>query len=268
MIKVHIFHTGSVIVDQAIPYKEKNPLAVTGFFRGAEKKLTLPVSAYLIQHPNGNVLIDTGWDSKYVTERPHRFFGLLDGISTPVIKPGESIDCKLKSLGLSPADIDYLFFSHMDFDHTSGLRLVQDARHIMASEEEIADSRKYFFRYVKTNWDFADVQPFRYTQTGLGPVGKSFDVFGDGSVVLINTPGHTHGMFSARISSGQRYLLLSGDTTYTQESIIQKRIPGFTVDKQLAKRSLDWICDCAQDTNCILIAANHDPQIQEQVITL
>ncbi|MCI5484954.1 MAG: hypothetical protein MR426_07845 [Clostridiales bacterium] len=63
---------------------------------------------------------------------------------------------------------------------------------------------------------------------------KSFDVFGDGSVVLINTPGHTHGMFSARISSGAQYLLLSGDTTYTQESISQKRISGFTVDKQLA----------------------------------
>ena len=105
-------------------------------------------------------------------------------------------------------------------------------------------------------------------QTGLGSVGKSFDVFGDGSVVLINTPGHTHGMFSARISSGEQYLLLSGDTTYTQESISQKRIPGFTVDKQLAKRSLDWIFDCARDPNCILIAANHDPQIPEQVITL
>lgn len=74
MIKVHIFHTGAVKVDQAIPYKERNPLAVTGFFRPEEKKLVLPVSCYLIQHPKGNLLIDTGWDSKYVSERPHRFF--------------------------------------------------------------------------------------------------------------------------------------------------------------------------------------------------
>lgn len=151
MIRVHIFHTGSVIVDRAIPYKEKNPLAVTGFLRSGDKKLTLPVSAYLIEHPKGNVLIDTGWDYRYTRERLHRFFGLLDGISTPVIREGESIDCKLKALGLLPSDIDCLFFSHMDFDHTSGLRLVRDARRIMAAEEEIADSQKYFFRYVKTN---------------------------------------------------------------------------------------------------------------------
>ena len=45
MIKVHIFHTGKVRVDRAIPYKEKNPLAVTGFLRGKKKKIILPVSA-------------------------------------------------------------------------------------------------------------------------------------------------------------------------------------------------------------------------------
>lgn len=39
MIKIHIFHTGKVIVDMAIPYKERNPLAVTGFLRGEDKKL-------------------------------------------------------------------------------------------------------------------------------------------------------------------------------------------------------------------------------------
>lgn len=42
MIKVHIFHTGAVRVDQAIPHREKNPLAVTGFLRGEKKKLLLP----------------------------------------------------------------------------------------------------------------------------------------------------------------------------------------------------------------------------------
>ena len=92
----------------------------------------------------------------------------------------------------------------MDFDHTSGLRLVKDSRRIMAAQEEIDDSRKYFFRYVKTNWNFAHVEAFSYENTGIGPVGKSYDVFQDGTIVLVNTPGHTHGMFSARIPSSIR----------------------------------------------------------------
>ena len=268
MIKVHVFHTGSVRVDQAIPYKEQNPLAVTGFLRPKEKKIILPVSCYLIQHPSGNVLIDTGWDSKYVSDRPHRLFGLLDGISTPIIKSGESVDYHLAELGLCPADLDCIFFSHMDFDHTSGLRLVKGAKRIMASKEEIADSKKYFLRYVKPNWSFAKVEPFVYENTGIGPVGRSYDVFHDGSVVLVNTPGHTHGLFSVVIQNGEKYIVLAGDTIYTQRSIQEKRIPGFTVDKRLAEKSLEWICQCAADENCLLVAANHDPAIGEQVVEL
>ena len=266
MIKIHIFHTGCVQIDQAIPHREKNPLAVTGFLRGEKKKITLPVSCYLIEHPKGKVLIDTGWDSKYVSERPNVF---LNSISKPIIKSGESVDCKLRKLDIAPAELDYIFFSHMDFDHTSGLRLVQDAKRIMAAREEIVDSRKYFFRYVKSTWKFTRIKPFDYVQTGIGPVGKSYDVFGDGSILLINTPGHSHGLFSAKITGDDdNYLILAGDTAYTQKSFRERIIPGFTVDTKLAKKSLAWICDCAADPHCRLVAANHDPFIQEQVIEL
>lgn len=231
-------------------------------------KKKIPVSCYLIEHPKGKVLIDTGWDSKYVDEKPHRFFGLLDSISTPIIKKGESIDAKLAKLNIKPADLDYVFFSHMDFDHTSGLRHVKDAKHIMASQEEIADSKKYFYRYVKSNWNFANVEPFSYDHTGIGPVGKSYDVFSDETVILVNTPGHTHGMFSVLLRNEGKYVVLAGDTIYTQDSIKKKRIPGFTVDTGLAHKSLHWICECAADKNCMMVAANHDPEIREQIIEL
>ena len=268
MIKIHIFHTGKVIVDMAIPYKEKNPLVVTGFLRGEDKKVELPVSCYLIEHPKGQILIDSGWNSKYVTEKPHRFFGLLDQVSTPILKEGESIDCQLKGMGLKPSDIDYLFFSHLDFDHTSGLALLQGVKHIQAAGEEIADSKKYFFRYVKTNWDFADLQPFFYEESGIGPVGRSYDVFGDGSVLLVNTPGHSHGHFSVRVQNDGKYVILAGDAVYTQKSIQERLIPGFTVDKKLAEKSLNWICQCAADPECLLIAPNHDPETKPQIIEL
>lgn len=268
MIRIHVFHTGSVIVDRAIPYRERNPLAVTGFLRGKDKKLRLPVSCYLIEHPKGNVLIDTGWDSRYITEKPHRFFGLLDGISTPVIGVGENVDCQLARLGLLPSDLDYIFFSHMDFDHTSGLRLVQDAKRIMAAEEEIADSKKYFFRYVKSNWNFTEVEPFAYQSTGLGPAGKSYDVFGDRSVVLVNTPGHTHGLFSAVIRGKERYVVLAGDSVYSRRSWEELILPGFTADKKMAARSVKWIRRRAADPRCAEVLANHDPEVTPHTIEL
>ena len=268
MIKVHIFHTGMVRVDRAVPYKEHNPFAVTGFFRGNDKKVDLPVSCYLIEHPQGNILIDSGWHSKYASEKPHRFFGLLDKVSTPIIKSEESIDRRLANMGMKPTDIDYVFLSHLDFDHTSGLSLLHGAKNFQAAAEEIDDANRYFFRYVKENWASVDLKPFHYITTGLGPVGKSYDVFGDGSVVLVNTPGHSHGLFSAVIKNNGKYVVLAGDTVYTQKSIQEKRIPGFTVSTDLAKKSLEWICKCAADDDCLLVAANHDPAIKPQTIEL
>ena len=57
---------------------------------------------------------------------------------------GESIDCKLRSLGLSTSDIDYLFLSHMDFDHTSGLCLVQNVKRIMVQKKNLQTAKNTF----------------------------------------------------------------------------------------------------------------------------
>lgn len=268
MILVHIFHTGSVIVDRAIPYHENNPLAVTGLFRSKKKKITLPVSCYLIEHPQGKILIDTGWETKYANERPHRFGGMLDHISAPVIKEGEGVDSKLSALGLVPENIDCVYFSHLDFDHTSGIPLVIGAKKFSTAKEEIADSKRYGFRYVKDTWDNVVIEPFTYSESGEGPVGRSYDVFGDGSVLLVNTPGHTHGHFSAKITGENDYVIIAGDSVYTQRSIKEHIIPGFTVDKKLAEMSVDWICKCAADERCILVAPDHDPATAEQTIEL
>lgn len=149
-LKLYIFHTGKVRVDRAIPLHERDPLAVTGLFRGKTKPMILPVSAYLIVHPKGNVLIDTGWDTKYAHERPKQLLGLVDRISAPIVEENEGIDSKLASVGLRPQEIDRIFLSHMDFDHVSGLRLVRDARDIRCSEEEWAACSEFSLRYIDT----------------------------------------------------------------------------------------------------------------------
>lgn len=265
-IQTHVFHTGQVRVDRAIPLHEKNPLAVTGFFRSKCKKMILPVSVYLIVHPKGNVLIDTGWDTKYASERPKQLLGMVDEISSPIIKENEGVDSKLASVGMSAMDIDHVFISHMDFDHTSGLRLVKSAPDIRTSEEEWKACSKFSFRYVDTWTGIVDVKTFSYSQTGIGPVGRSYDVFGDGTVQLVHTPGHTHGMFSVMIHGADGYIVLGSDAAYLPESFSGHIIPGFTVDSRLAEKSLDWLIWCKNDTDCKAVLVNHDPTVKEQIL--
>ncbi len=228
--------------------------------------MILPVSVYLIEHPKGNVLIDTGWDTKYATERPKQLLGMVDKISAPIIKADEGIDSKLKMVGLTVEDIDYVFISHMDFDHTSGLRLVNKAKDIRCSAEEWTACNKFSFRYVDTWTGNCNVKTFAYTLSGVGPIGRSYDVFGDGTLLLVHTPGHSHGLFSVMISGKKSYIVLGNDTAYLPESFCEHKIPGFTVSKQLATKSLDWLIQCKNDPTCIGVFVNHDPTVKEQIL--
>ncbi|WP_245975471.1 hypothetical protein [Oceanobacillus chungangensis] len=68
-MKVHILHTGKVHIDEALAYKKKSlhPIPYTGWLRGEEKKMWVPVSSYLIDHPKGLILVDTGWHEEMRT---------------------------------------------------------------------------------------------------------------------------------------------------------------------------------------------------------
>lgn len=269
MLRIHVFHTGSVRVDRAIPFGERNPLAVTGLFRGKDKKLILPVSCYLVEHEKDLVLFDTGWDKKYVHEKPKEMLGLLEAISGPLIKEGESVDCQLSRLGIKPCSLDWVVLSHLDFDHVSGLPQVKDAKHIIASQEEIEAAGHPSLRYVPALWKGVDIKPFPYEKTGIGPVGMSHDLFHDGLVLLISTPGHSEGLCSMMVRNDVGdYVLLAADVGYAERSWKEDILPGFTVDKKKAEASLSWVRECANDKHCLAIMANHDPHAIPQVIDL
>lgn len=267
-LKLHIFHTGSVKVDRAIPLHEKNPFAVTGLFRGKDKQMVLPVSSYLIQHPKGNILIDVGWDTKYAFERPKQLLGLVDKISAPLIQATEGIDSKLKKVGLKTSNLAHIFISHMDFDHVSGLRLVKDVPDIRTSKEEWKACKRFSLRYIDVWTDICKIQTFSYAKGKIGPVGRHYDVFGDGSVLLVHTPGHSQGLFSVMICGKEGYFVLGNDAGYLAESFSEHKIPGFTVNKKLASKSLDWLTQCKADPSCLGVFVNHDPNVSEQCLTL
>ena len=143
-IKVHIFHCGEVGVDPAVPFRDisKNPIAYTGIGRSSKLRIWLPVSAYLIEHPKGRVLVDTGWHTD-VRKNPIKHMSpALYMASKPKLPEGKAINEQLSKLGIDTKDLNYVFLTHMDCDHASGIRLVKDAKKIMISEEEFKSVKK------------------------------------------------------------------------------------------------------------------------------
>ena len=231
-------------------------------------QVTLPVSSYLIEHPKGLILIDTGW-SKTIRQSNWQELGPQMQINKGYLPAGWAVDERLADLGYQTSDLDYVLMSHLHCDDASGMKLVGDAKKILVSEEEWRVANKTPLVYLPHEWSGVPVQTYEYDQSKIGPFNKSYDVFGDGSVVQIYTPGHSKGLTSTLVRGiDGKYVLLAADVGYAQESWEKMLTPGICVDRNQAITSLGWTREMAHHPDCIKALANHDSEIDQQVITL
>jgi len=100
-------------------------------------------------------------------------------------------------------------------------------------------------------------------------VGKSFDLFGDGSVVMVNIPGHCDGLCAVKLTNAEgKFVLLFADGGYATKSWKEMITSGVALDKKLQRQSLQWIREQSLDPNCIESLATHDTDIVPHIINL
>ena len=276
-MRIHVLHTGEVRVSPYLPFggDHCSLLKASGFTTPKKDWIWLPVSCYLIEHPQGLILVDTGWHRDM---SPHGVFDkkaqikslgswILYHVNQGRIAAGEAIDEQLQSLGFKPTDLDYVLLTHLDCDHANGLRAVRDAKHIIVAQEELDCARKNgFIRYKKKWWKGCDLQTIEWNGTE-GPAGKSFDLFGDGSVVMVNIPGHCDGLCAVKLTNASgRFVLLFGDGGYATKSWQEMITSGIALDKQMQRKSLEWIREQSLDPDCMESLATHDTDIKPHII--
>lgn len=271
-IKVHILHCGRVQVDSSLPFSEQtwNPISFTGIFRSKKHKIWLPVSAYLIEHPKGLVLIDTGWHTDVrAGDQGKKHMGYFHWLINKADLPeGQAIHEQLNRLGYKPSDIDYLVLSHLHSDHVSGLKLVKDAKKVIVSDLEWKEAKEKPSRYVASMWEGVNIEQYSFSQTGIGPESLSFDLFGDDTIMMVYTPGHTMGLSATIVKNNDKFILLTSDVGYAKKSWEQMILPGVQVDKEKVKTSLKWVKNQSEMPNCIEAIANHDYDIKPKTIQL
>lgn len=261
MIRIHILKCGTTIVDEALPLsnRSKNPLAYTGIGRGKKHKIKVPVTAYLIEHPRGLILVDTGWDTA-IRENPRKYEGFANYFASPGQLPkGQAVTEQMKKLGYEPKDLDYCILTHMDIDHAGGLQLVKDAKCIMTNEAEWCACQKRELRYLKRLWRGIDVRTFP---------DHEVDLFGDGTLVLLPLHGHSAGMTAVKAASDGKYVILAGDSGYCRQSWEELIPPGIAWDKKKAMESLRKLQAFNKDENCVAVLATHDREVKQKTITL
>lgn len=278
-MKIHVLHTGKVCVSPHLPFGGEgcSPIKASGLFAPKDTRLWLPVSAYLIEHPKGLVLVDTGWarsmSPQGVFDKKAQIRSLGSRIlyltNQGALPQGQAVDEQLAAKGIRPSDLSCVLLTHLDCDHANGLCQVKDAPRILASRDEIASVKKNLMartRYQEQWWRDANVEFFDWSGED-GPFQKSYDLFGDGSLVCVAIPGHADGLFAVKASAPDgRFVLLFSDGGYATRSWRDMVLSGIANDRAQQKRSLEWIRQQSLDPQCVESLANHDPDIQPHVI--
>lgn len=206
-------------------------------------------NCYLIKHEKGWMLWDSGIPDA-VAEKPE---GVSGAGGLLVLKVTRTLQAQLKELDVAPAQVTHVAFSHFHGDHVGNANLFTAATlYIQNPEFEAA------FGTEPAKFGF---NPATYEKLRNNPIVKlsgDKDVFGDGSVVILSTPGHTPGHQSLLVKlPATGAVVLSGDATHFQENWENRRIPARNFDKEQTAASMQKIANVLQQEKAVLWI-NHD----------
>lgn len=278
-IKIHVLHTGKVCISPSLAFGGGiGKIRASGIFQGKDTRIWTPVSAYLIEHPKGTFLVDTGWGRSMSPEgrldkrAQVKSLGslMLYKVNQGVVPAGQCIDEQLRALGIATSEIDAVLMTHLDCDHANGLEQVRDAKRFLVSapELEYASRITQKTRYHRKWWSCVNLETFDWNDTE-GPFNTSFNLLGDKSIELIWIPGHSAGLCAVKVRNDEgAFALLFSDGGYAKRSWENLIPSGIASDRSKQMASLKWIRQQSLDPMCLESLANHDPDIVPHVIEL
>jgi N-acyl homoserine lactone hydrolase len=198
---------------------------------GTEGSIKVPVPSYLIVHPKGTAVFDSGLHVDAQADALGYAGEFLFGFHDFHFAAGEEVRARLESIDVDPRSVDLVVNSHLHFDHSGGNAQLSEATVVVQRREwEHAHSDDVETKGYITG-DFDTGQDVRL-------VDGEHDLFGDGSVVIIPSYGHTPGHQSVRVRIAAGEFLLCGDACYLRQSLDDLHLPGVIADPAAARATL------------------------------
>ncbi len=247
-MRLYAFHCGGDRCDLAV---------FDPFDSAVGTKVYDPFFLYLIRHPEGDVLFDTGVHPDAWRNPASRLGDAADAFRLEMA-PDDDVVSKLALVGLAPADVEYVVQSHLHFDHAGGLAFFPQATvYVQRAELEFAFSPPVYQRSIYVPADFESVARWR-------ELAGEHDLFGDGSLLVIPTPGHTPGHQSLLVRLENRAVLLLGDATYSIEKMRQRLLPAVVWSPDAMVASWDIVDEIEREHGAELLCT-HDLQFRSRV---
>ncbi len=215
--KLYAFSSGALTIGKGV-LQNMGPM---------DPPIQIPVGFYVIKHPKGNVLFDTGNNDRIITD-PSYWGASFDALK-PVNTPDVAIDAQLKKIDLPPDDIKYVVASHLHLDHGGNVGKFPNST-IVVQKTEIQNA---FWPEPGTGGPYmiGDVMPLRAPNSNYPNAVKmlqlegDLDLFGDGSIIVKRWVAHTPGsqMMTVRLKN-TGLVILTGDNVYFRENV-EKSLP-------------------------------------------
>src|SRR5215217_836715 len=229
-----------------------------------------PINVYVIEHREGLVLFDTGQDRASVTD-PDYFPSGLNGfvysrLARFDIGPDQTLTTGLRGLGHTIDDVHTAVVSHLHQDHIGGLPVLGRSEIVVSRQEweslhrPFAEARGLMPAHIDLpGLRWKQIEPEGLADSALLPFGGGHDLFGDGSLMLLPTPGHTPGSLSMLVRRpGRHPLLLVGDLTYDDQLLAAGQLPGVG-DKRQMRSAAARVNALRKTLPGLVVLPAHDP---------
>lgn len=231
-------------------------LPLGAFLEGEEGEIRVPVPCFLIDHPKGLTLFDTGLSTAAWPD-PAGYLGRKADYIRMHFAPGEELSARLAGIDVDPGRIDYIVNSHLHFDHVGGNAQVPNATVIIQRPEWQAGGDADLIQangYLPRDYDLGH---------RIVEVTGEHDLFGDGSVVCIPTYGHTPGHQSLRVRLDSGEIVLAADACYLRHSLEHMHPPRTLHDREEMLRTFRMLREL--QSGGARIFYGHDPEFWETV---
>lgn len=236
--------------------------------------VSVPVPAFLIRHPSaGAILVDTGLHPSIASDGRENFGSLGTRFGKPSLATGEDVPAQLRERGLDPGEIPVVVMTHLHLDHTSAISEFPSSTFVVSETEWKAAAhgpspllngyRRAHFDYA---FDYRTVDFDRSNIDSYASFGRTFDLFGDGSVRLAFTPGHSAGHMSVIARLAERDFVIGGDAMYVLAQLDGSEPgPPRPQDAHNFRRSLQELRLFHRQFPDAVITPGHDPDFYARI---
>jgi glyoxylase-like metal-dependent hydrolase (beta-lactamase superfamily II) len=225
----------------------------------------LPVPAFLVEHPVvGPILIDTGLHPSCVSDVTANM-GRMGRVPYLIrMNHDQALRVQLPARGIQPSEVRVVIMTHLHVDRASAVSEFPNAMFVVdrrewASAAQGGARRGYHPRQFDHAFDWRALDYGSDPVESFAGFAQTFDLFGDGSLRTISTPGHTLGHQSVVLRTGSGEVLVAGDAASTERSLLGDAEPLRAHDEHLYRRSLREIQRYREQTPDAVVITGHDP---------